>query len=74
MKERHGLIGDIRGKGLIIGVELVKSRLTKEPAPLETAKVLHRSWQLGLLTVSVGPDGNVIELTPPLTMTREQCR
>jgi 4-aminobutyrate aminotransferase len=71
VKERHRLIGDVRGKGLIIGVEFVKSRRTKEPAKLETAKVLRRSWQLGLLIVSVGPDENVIELTPPLTISRE---
>lgn len=72
MKEKHKLIGDVRGKGLIIGVELVKDRETKTPAKLETAKVVFRAWQMGLLTVFVGADSNVIEITPPLIITREE--
>ncbi len=71
MKEKHRLIGDVRGKGLIVGVELVKDRKTKEPAKLETAKVVYRAWQLGLLTVFVGVHSNVIEITPPLTITQD---
>ena len=72
LKEKHELIGDVRGKGLIIGLELVRDRQTKEPAPLETAKVVFRAWQLGLLTAFVGADGNVIEITPPLIIDRKQ--
>jgi 4-aminobutyrate aminotransferase len=72
MKERHALIGDVRGKGLFAGIEFVKNRKTKEPAKLETAKIVYRAWQLGLITVFVGPDRNVIELTPPLVITSEE--
>jgi 4-aminobutyrate aminotransferase len=71
VESRHLLVGDVRGKGLIVGVELVKNRTTKEPAKLEAAKVVYRAWQLGLLTAFVGADSNVIEITPPLTISIE---
>lgn len=71
MKPRHQLIGDVRGMGLIVGIEFVKNRKTKEPARLDTAKIVYRAWQLGLLTVFVGTDSNVMEITPALTITTE---
>ena len=71
MKSRYETIGDVRGKGLMIGVEFVKDRRTKEPAKMDTVKIVYRAWQLGLLTVFVGADSNVIEITPPLTITKE---
>lgn len=72
MKERHQIIGDVRGKGLFIGVEFVKDQKTKVPARLETAKIVYRAWQLGLISVFVGANQNVIELTPPLIITSEE--
>jgi 4-aminobutyrate aminotransferase len=72
MKERHDIIGDVRGKGLIVGIEFVKNRRTKKPAKLECAKIVYRAWQLGLLTVFVGIDSNVMEITPPLIITQKQ--
>jgi 4-aminobutyrate aminotransferase len=62
----------VRGKGLFVGLELVSNRKTKKPAGLETSKVVYRAWQLGLLTVFVGTESNVIELTPALTITEEE--
>ena len=72
MKNDHHLIGDVRGEGLLLGVEFVKDRKKKTPARLETAKIVYRAWELGLLTVYVGDDGNVMELTPPLVITQEE--
>lgn len=72
MKEKHPLIGDVRGEGLIVGIEFVKDRKRKTPARLETTKIVYRAWQLGLLTVFVGDDGNVMELTPPLIITKDE--
>ena len=72
LKEKRAIIGDVRGKGLIIGIEFVRKRRTKEPARAETAKIVYRAWQLGLLTVYVGANGNVIELTPPLTIGKKE--
>jgi len=72
LKERHEIIGDVRGKGLLLGIELVKDRKTKEPAKLETAKIVFRAWERGLVTAYVGADQNVIELTPPLVISEEE--
>jgi len=73
MMKKHELIGDVRGEGLLIGVELVKDRKSKEPAKKECAKLCYRAWELGLLTGYVGLFSNVIEITPPLILTKEQA-
>jgi 4-aminobutyrate aminotransferase len=71
--EKHSLIGEVRGKGLIIGVELVKDRESKDPAPLETLSVIYRACQLGLIFGPMGTYGNVLEVMPPLNITKEEA-
>ncbi len=71
LKDTYEIIGDVRGKGLIIGIELVRNRKTKEPAIKETAKVVFRAWELGLIVTYTGIYSNVIELTPPLIIGKE---
>jgi 4-aminobutyrate aminotransferase len=71
LKSRHELVGDVRGKGLLAGMELVRDRGTREPAPQETAKVVYRCYELGLLVMYTGLLGNVVEFTPPLTISEQ---
>jgi 4-aminobutyrate aminotransferase len=66
MKPKHRLIGDARGKGLILGLELVNDRQSRVPAQRDTARVVYRCFELGLVLIYTGLLGNVIELTPPL--------
>jgi 4-aminobutyrate aminotransferase-like enzyme/Ser/Thr protein kinase RdoA (MazF antagonist) len=63
---RHDAIGDVRGRGLFLGVELVKSRDTREPAPDLLAAVIERCRATGVLLSSDGPDDNVLKIKPPM--------
>jgi len=67
----HDLIGDVRGRGLMTGVELVKDRKTKEPAKDECARVFERTKEMGLLIGKGGLYGNVLRIKPPMCITRE---
>jgi 4-aminobutyrate aminotransferase-like enzyme/Ser/Thr protein kinase RdoA (MazF antagonist) len=70
---RHTLIGDVRGKGLVVGIELVKDRETKEPATEETGRMLDLLKDNGVLAGSEGPYGNVIKVRPPLVFRKEHA-
>ena len=70
LKEKHSLIGDVRGMGMMQGLELVRDRQTKEPAAAETTQLMERARSNGLLIGKGGLYANVIRLAPPLNISK----
>jgi alanine-glyoxylate transaminase/(R)-3-amino-2-methylpropionate-pyruvate transaminase len=71
LQARHALIGDVRGMGLMVGVELVRDRNTREPAKSETLDVLEHCREMGVLIGKGGLDGNVLRIKPPMCITAD---
>ena len=69
--DRHPLVGDVRGSGLFLGVELVKDRGTLEPATVEASDIINRMRERGILLGTDGPFANVLKIRPPMPFTRE---
>jgi len=70
LKQKHELIGDVRGRGLMIGVELVKDRNSKEPAKAECAEIMELCREMGLLVGKGGLWGQTLRIKPPLCLTQ----
>ena len=70
LQQKHSLIGDVRGMGLMLGLELVRDRKTKEPAPQETNRLLERARENGLLIGKGGLYGNCVRLSPALNISK----
>jgi 4-aminobutyrate aminotransferase-like enzyme len=68
---RHAIIGDVRGLGLFIGVELVRDRASVEPAAEEAAGLINRMKDRGILLSTDGPLHNVLKIKPPMVITDE---
>lgn len=66
LRDKHNIIGDVRGKGLMLGIELVKDHTTKEPAKAETAQILEAAKEMGLLLGKGGLHGQTIRFSPPM--------
>lgn len=73
IQERSPYVGEVRGKGLVMGVELVKDKTTKEPAPDLARKLIDVAAEKGLLIGSVGIFGNVIRVAPPLVINEAEA-
>jgi 4-aminobutyrate aminotransferase len=71
LMDKHAIIGDVRGRGLMIGIELVRDRVTKERATTERDRVVREAFRRGLLVLGAG--ANAIRLSPPLVLTKAQA-
>lgn len=74
LQAKHEVIGDVRGAGLFLGVELVRNRKTREPAQHEAAAVVNALRERGVLIGLTGRDENVLKLRPPLVFTEQNAR
>jgi len=72
MQKEHEIIGDVRGVGAMVAMELVKDRATKEPAKDETSALVKKCYEKGLVTISAGTHGNIMRILMPLVITDEQ--
>ena len=72
IKEKYKLVGDVRGRGAMLGIEFVKDRITKEPAKAETKAIVTECIQNGLVVLGAGVRDNIIRFLPPLVITDEQ--
>ena len=73
LKDRHSIVGDVRGSGLFIGVELVRNRTTLEPAGDEASFVSNRLREHGILVGTEGPHNNVIKIRPPMPFSEDDA-
>ncbi len=73
LTERHPVVGDVRGRGLFLGVELVADRDARTPATSEARYVIERMKDHGVLLSTDGPDDNVIKIKPPLPFSQEDA-
>lgn len=71
LMDKHDLIGDVRGMGLMTGIELVKNKKTKEPAVEEAVLIFERTKELGLLVAKGGLHGNVLRIKPPMCLNKD---
>jgi alanine-glyoxylate transaminase/(R)-3-amino-2-methylpropionate-pyruvate transaminase len=69
----HAIVGDVRGMGLMLGMELVRDRSSKEPAKAETLDVLEQAREMGVLFGKGGIDGNVLRIKPPMCITADDA-
>ena len=70
LQQRHAIVGDVRGMGLMQALELVSDPLSKEPAPQETNALMEHARRQGLLIGKGGLYGNVIRISPPMNVSK----
>ena len=73
MQSRFPIIGDVRGAGLFLGVELVRDRTSRDPATTEADLVVNHMRQLGVLASTDGPLDNVLKFKPPMVFARAEA-
>jgi 4-aminobutyrate aminotransferase len=69
IKEKSRIVGDVRGKGLMIGMEIVEDKESKKPAPAKATEIMMRSWKRGVAVITCGV--SAVRIAPPLNITRD---
>ena len=72
LKQKYDFIGDVRGVGMMLALEIVKPDGKKTPDPETAMKILNSALQAGLLGYMAGPDGQVVRFIPPLIVTEQE--
>ncbi|MBW2122119.1 MAG: aminotransferase class III-fold pyridoxal phosphate-dependent enzyme, partial [Deltaproteobacteria bacterium] len=72
MEETYELIGDVRGVGAMVAMELVRDRVTREPAKEETGQLVKKCYEKGLITISAGTHGNIMRALMPLVISDDE--
>jgi len=73
LQEKHDLIGDVRGRGLFFGAELVLDRVTKEPAGEETKRIVNAMREKGVLLSRIGPHDSILKMRPPMPFSQDNA-
>ena len=73
LMDRHPRIGDVRGRGLMLGIELVEDRLNKVPATAYAARIVEKCKEYGVLLGTDGPHDNVIKMRPAMVFKAEHA-
>jgi 4-aminobutyrate aminotransferase-like enzyme len=73
LKAKYDCLGDVRGMGLALGLEIVERQSTRTPSPALCGKIILGAAQYGLMMGKVGMYGNVIRVAPPLTIRQQEC-
>lgn len=73
LSERHECIGDVRGKGLFYGVDIVRDRTTREPGRAEAGRIREYMRNNGVLLGTTGPAGNVVKIRPPMVFSKDNA-
>ena len=72
LRGKYEIIGDVRGMGSMMGIEIVNDRKTKDPAPEKTAQLVESAWRQGLIILSCGSYSNIVRLLMPLTISTQE--
>jgi hypothetical protein len=73
LKEKYSMIGDVRGHGLFLGIELVRDIESLDPADKEADQIVNTMKEKGILISTDGPDHNILKIKPPLVFNRENA-
>ena len=73
LREKYSMIGDVRGHGLFLGIELIRDQKYLEPADKEADQIVNVMKEKGILISTDGPDRNILKIKPPLVFNRENA-